>query len=158
MSRLPRLPESADWILDGQLAAMPLPSREELQQLQRAGFGLVVNLTEKPGPTVMAAAAGLKGAHIPFEDLSAPTLEQMQDFVATVARYLDLGRPVMVHCMGGRGRTGTMIAAYLVYRGMKPWAAIDEVRRRRRGAIETQEQESAVVAYARLLRRDSGRT
>lgn len=131
---------------------MSLPSRDELRRLKEAGFGLVVNLTEKPGPTRMAAAAGLEGTHIPVEDLTAPTLEQINEFVGCVGRSLARGEPVAVHCLGGVGRTGTMIACYLVNTGMAPWAAIDEVRKRRRGAIETAEQERAVINYARHVR------
>ena len=152
-SHTPKLPASADWIIEGKLAAMARPSREELAQLKEAGFGLVVNLTERPGPTLSAAAAGLKGAHIPIADFEAPTLEQMDDFVATLNRYLALEKPVMVHCVAGHGRTGTMLAAYLVSTGMAPWPAMDEVRRRRPGAIETSGQEAAVVQYARHVRR-----
>ena len=75
----------------------------------------------------------------------------LEEFVAAVEGALRKRRPVMVHCMGGRGRTGTLIACYLVSRGMKPWASIAEVRKRRRGSIETREQEEAVVSYARYL-------
>jgi atypical dual specificity phosphatase len=151
-TRRPSLPGCADWIVEGQIAALPVPSREEMRQLREAGFGLVINLTEKPGPTAMAAAEGLTGAHLPLEDMRAPDLEQIQEFVGAVERALASGRPVAVHCMGGLGRTGTLIAAYLVHQGMKPWAAIDEVRRRRPGSIQTEEQEAAVVRYARFLR------
>jgi len=69
------LPDCADWIIDGRLAAMCMPTREELEHLRELGFALVINLTEKPGPTQMAASVGLKGAHLPLEDGAAPTLE-----------------------------------------------------------------------------------
>ena len=145
------LPDCADWIIDGRLAAMCMPTREELEHLRELGFALVINLTEKPGPTQMAASVGLKGAHLPLEDGAAPTLEDILVFVQTVDRYLSREMPVMVHCMGGVGRTGTMNACYLVSRGMAAWPAIEEVRKRRPGSIETLSQERAVIEYARYL-------
>ncbi len=152
MPRKTALPPSADWILDGQIAALPLPHTADLQRLKRSGFGLVVNLTEDPGPTRRAAAEGLKAMHAPVPDFEAPELGQIEAFVEAVERSLAHGRPVAVHCVGGLGRTGTMIAAYLVKTGMAPWDALDWVRARRPGAIETTEQEAAVIAYARHLR------
>ena len=149
--RSPRIPECADWMIDGKLVALPVPSLEEMRELKAAGFGLVVNLTEKPGPTAMAAAAGLKGAHLPIPNMAAPDLEQIQEFVRVVDRYLSAGTPVAVHCLGGLGRTGTLIACYLVFVGGQPGEAITEVRRRRPGSIETDVQERAVHRYYRHL-------
>lgn len=55
---------------------------------------------------------------------------------------------VGVHCMHGHGRTGTMLACYLVKTGkMSGIDAINEIRRLRRGSIETHEQEKAVVQF-----------
>lgn len=147
----PALPACADWVVEGRIAALPMPSRQEMHALRQAGFGLVINLTEKPGPTAMAAAEGLRGFHLPLEDMQPPDQEQIAEFVALVRRTLREGRPVAVHCMGGLGRTGTMLACFLVAEGMKPWAAIDYVRERRPGSVQTEEQEAAVVRYARSL-------
>ena len=50
--------------------------------------------------------------------------------------------------MHGHGRTGTMLACYLVKtRGMSGADAILETRRLRPGSIETAEQERAVVQF-----------
>lgn len=50
--------------------------------------------------------------------------------------------------MHGHGRTGTMLACYLVkMRKISGIEAINEIRRLRRGSIETQEQEKAVVQF-----------
>jgi len=54
----------------------------------------------------------------------------------------------VVSCYAGIGRTGTVLACYLVHRGEEPAEAIIRVRRLRPGSIETPEQETAVRQYA----------
>lgn len=55
---------------------------------------------------------------------------------------------VAVHCRHGRGRTGTILACYLVKtREMTAKDAITYVRRERPWSIETTEQEEAVFVY-----------
>jgi atypical dual specificity phosphatase len=58
------------------------------------------------------------------------------------------------HCLGGVGRTGTMVACYLVVRGATPREAIAEVRARRPGSIQTGEQERVVHRYGAETARD----
>jgi protein-tyrosine phosphatase len=55
--------------------------------------------------------------------------------------------------VAGYGRTGTVLAAYLVAKGAEPEEAIDRVRRARPGSIETVEQEHAVHLFAETLGR-----
>jgi atypical dual specificity phosphatase len=59
---------------------------------------------------------------------------------------------VAVHCGAGLGRTGTVVAAYFVTRGMGPREAVAKVRDLRPGSVETAEQERAIEAYARRLK------
>jgi hypothetical protein len=54
------------------------------------------------------------------------------------------GGKVLVHCRGGLGRTGLVVARLLVETGMSPDEAIQSVRAARKGAIETEEQENYV--------------
>ena len=56
------------------------------------------------------------------------------------ARCLRSGGDVLVHCKGGLGRAGMIAARLLVELGMAPEQAIREVRRARKGAIETPSQ------------------
>src|SRR5437899_12637117 len=60
----------------------------------------------------------------------APSLDQVDDFVAFVASKIAEGKKVLVHCFAGRGRTGTMLAAYLIHKGMSAEAAVREIRER----------------------------
>mmetsp|Transcript_122980 Transcript_122980/g.281972 ORF Transcript_122980/g.281972 Transcript_122980/m.281972 type:complete len:781 (+) Transcript_122980:66-2408(+) len=53
----------------------------------------------------------------PFFDHSIPTLRMMWDFCMTVETFLDAHpeNVFAVHCKGGKGRTGTMTCAWLLY-------------------------------------------
>lgn len=64
---------------------------------------------------------------------------------------------VGVHCAMGCGRTGTILACYLVAKeGYSADDAITETRKRRRNSIETRKQEQAVRDYEKSLKGDEG--
>ena len=127
------------------------PLREDLAFLASEGIDLLVSLTEQPVDAAALAAHGITGLHIPVPDFHAPTLEQLELYVATVEKWTDSGKQVGTHCGAGKGRTGTFLAALLVARGRDADAAIAEIRRLRPGSIETAAQETAVRQYARWL-------
>jgi protein-tyrosine phosphatase len=61
---------------------------------------------------------------------------------------------VVVTCMGGLGRSGTIVACCLVAAGMSPEAVIAAVRTARGPrALETIAQEDLVVTFASATRR-----
>jgi atypical dual specificity phosphatase len=84
-------------------------------------------------------------------DYSTPTHEQIEKIVHFIEKRLQHNEPVVVHCRAGYGRTGTLLACYLVSRGMSASQAMAEVRRARPGSIEMRDQERAVHEYARRL-------
>ncbi len=70
---------------------------------------------------------------IPIADETAPSQAQVDEFIGFGDERLGQEQAVLAHCQGGYGRTGTMLACYLVSRGWKVEEAMTEVRARRLG-------------------------
>lgn len=143
-------PDGFSWIERPRLAGMARPaSLEEYQWLREQGIQLVISLSEDPPRRDWINDAGLFSMQIPVEDMSAPSQEQIDHCVEAIDKGIanDLG--VVVHCGAGLGRTGTMLACWLVTQGMTARDAIARVRRLRPGSIETEEQSAAIVEFAR---------
>lgn len=143
------------WVIPGELAGMgrPCATAAAVADLATRGVGAVVSLTETPIDERAVRDAGLAFLHLPVVDMTAPTQGDVARFVWFAEARIAEGRPVAVHCLAGRGRTGTMLACFLVHRGRSAADAVREVRSIRPGSIETDEQEAAVHAYTRSLER-----
>ena len=95
----------------------------------------------------------LKWIHMPIEDLKVPNREFNEKWETTkVLLKNDLmeGKNIVIHCMGGKGRSGTIAAILLIEFGEDNKKAIEIVRKKRKGAIETEEQEKFVLNYNRI--------
>jgi atypical dual specificity phosphatase len=154
MSHQPSWASTISWVIEGEVAAFSAFALDDLDALQEAGIGAIVSLTERMPPELMGESR-FDTLHLPIEDMTPPERRQVERFVTFVDEHLGEARPVGVHCLAGLGRTGTMIACYLVTRGHKPDAAIDEVRRARPGSVQTELQERAVHRWAMIQSGDS---
>lgn len=99
------------------------PGNQDYADLARLGIRTVVDLTRDretvPAEPWMAARAGMKSFRIPMSTQSTPRPSDVDLFLRLVNDPAN--RPVFVHCVGGRHRTGAMTA---VYRMTKDgWAA-----------------------------------
>jgi atypical dual specificity phosphatase len=147
------LPRLFDWLVRDELAGCANPALADalVDMLEEAGIGLLVNLHERPDSPELLARLSARSIHLPVADFSAPTQEQLERGVAAITDGLAEGTRVAVHCGAGLGRTGTLLAAYLVSTGVTPGEAMARVRAARPGSIETEEQEAAVHRYAGRL-------
>lgn len=118
----------------------------DIEWLKRQGINAIVTLSEYPLPAEWTA--GMRVLHSPVPDFHAPALAQLHEIV----RFLDECRSAhctpLVHCAMGRGRTGTVLAAWLIAHGAPVQQALQDVRAQRPGAVETDEQENMLYEFA----------
>ncbi|MCX7847224.1 MAG: dual specificity protein phosphatase family protein [bacterium] len=132
------------WVRD--VAGCNCPSSEaDVQALAQLGFKAIVSLTEQPLPGEWVK--GFRVIHEPVADFTAPSVAQLDRISEFLLRCVREGQQPVVHCTMGRGRTGTVLAAYLIACGATPEEAMKEVRAARPGAIETPEQEACLTEY-----------
>ena len=120
-----------------------------LASLRDAGVDSILTLTEEPLDFAPIREFGFEYLHLPIEDFTAPAQDQIDAAVKFLGEQMAAGRGALVHCRAGIGRTGTMLACFLVAQGMEPGRAIAEMRRLRPGSCEVFAQEYAVFQYAR---------
>jgi len=131
-------------------------SVEDLTWLRRHKVDVVVSLTEDPLPRNWIDDAGLMVVNVPVPDMEPPTDRQLDYVLDTIRKANASGMAVAVHCGAGLGRTGTVLAAYFVSRGMSASEAVDKVRSLRPGSVETTEQERAIDRFATRATRRAG--
>jgi atypical dual specificity phosphatase len=140
------------WVFEDSLAGMPQPGakssvEDDLAFMQQQGVDVIISANERGVDEKLAATYGIDVISLPIEDFHPPTMKQMHTFVATTEQRLDADEKVAVHCTAGMGRTGTYLAVWFVSRGMTAQQAIDHVREKRPGSIETESQEAAIGEY-----------
>lgn len=116
--------------------------------LRSQGIGAILTLTETSLDEWALDAAAIEWCHIPVTDLTPPSEFQLIQALDFIDRQLAQGSAVAVHCLMGQGRTGTVLAAYLVRSGMTPKDALTEVRGCCPGAVENDVQVAALEQFA----------
>ena len=121
---------------------------EDLAWLRAHGIDALLTLTESPLPADTLTRHGLVSLHIPVPDLTPPLPAQLDQALGFIDIQRAQGRRVAVHCLMGQGRTGTVLAAYLIRAGATAAQALAELRAVCPGAVENPAQEHALAAFA----------
>lgn len=167
----------AYWADPGKLLAGPYPAEYEpgrtllnLQGLLRAGIRTVISLMEAREENAhpdgrsryvseverIARSLGLPWDWCRYEihDMSVPDEARMDQILDHIESSLSRGWPVYAHCWGGRGRTGIVVGAYLIRRGLatpEDFVEVISELRARPGepSPETAQQIEFVRSYSR---------
>jgi protein tyrosine phosphatase (PTP) superfamily phosphohydrolase (DUF442 family) len=98
------------------------PTAEGFQWLSRLGVKTVINLREEDD--VAEIPAGVRYVRLPVSAWHADTVD-----VTALLQAIDTSpKPVFIHCLQGRDRTGLAIAAYRLSQGMSAAQACQELR------------------------------
>ncbi len=147
--------------LPAPLAGIRFPKQPDWGALARAGFRSVACLTGTappydPTPLRIVHAVRLQdlyGGRLPDDPVREAGM--LRDVVGAVLEELDAGRGVLVHCCGGTGRTGTVIACTLAALGMPKeeiltyMSGVNEARAESPGWPESDWQRDQVALFAR---------
>ena len=150
-ARVADQPTGFVWVEKGKLAGSGYPaSRAQVEWLARAGVRSILSLTEEPLPTEWTEGLDNVEGHVAMKDHQPPSAESMDEGVGFILGQEAERRPVLVHCLAGEGRTGCVLAAYLIRtKDLGADEAMVRLRRLKPEFVESR-QEQSVRTFASM--------
>jgi atypical dual specificity phosphatase len=127
-------PQDFFWLEPGVLGGLPRPGivndlSYDLESLRRLGVTVLVTLEETPTIDPSATNSyGMRSIHFPIVDMGVPPVSEAIHFCGVLESLIRSGAIVALHCRAGMGRTGTMMACQLVWRGYDEVEALERTR------------------------------
>lgn len=142
--------------IDDNVAFSRMPTVGEIGEVAKS-FDAVVVLVEGfelPYSLDEWKKRGVEVLHSPVRDFSAPSVEQLLKILRWIEVRVKANKKVLIHCMGGLGRSGTVAVAWLMYARRLPLReALRRVRMVRPGAVEVEEQIEVLKELERFLKK-----
>jgi atypical dual specificity phosphatase len=159
--RFANRPTNFSWVIEKKLAGSGMPvNLPQLLWVAKNGIRSVITIRESPLPTSWLANTSqqLEYLHLKVEDFCAPSLEILESTVRYIGQHIDEEKPVLVHCAAGKGRTGTILAAYFMKQDptLSSTEAIKKIRDLRPGSVQSEAQIAALLNFEKHLKKTTG--
>jgi atypical dual specificity phosphatase len=154
-----RGPTGFHWIVPGKLAGCAEPGVSaaidyDMELLHNMGVTHLITLTEKDLDQNALARNKLSNLHLPIYDREAPSMAQTYMLIRRMQVLLDQGAVLSVHCRAGIGRTGTILAAWLIREGgLSANNAIERLRTIYKAYVQTEVQEQFLQHFEQDIMR-----
>ena len=157
------------WVITGRFRAGEYPgsnqdeeTRKKLRWLLDQGTNLMLDLTEvgetgmKPYSHLLYEEADkiqmpVRYKRLPIPDFTIPSHDMMEE----ILNFLDLSlierKNIYIHCLGGQGRTGTVVGCYLVRHGMAGDLALAMIKEFRKGIPGKHEQSPETEGQRKMV-------
>ncbi len=144
------------WLKKGKLAGTPVPGvyfdmEYDLKALQRVGVTKLITLTETPLDASVLEPFGIQSIWEPIPDMEAPSIEQGKRICQQIETLLAQGEVIAVHCRAGLGRTGTLLAAHLIWEGRDSLSALEYVRRIEPRWVQSEAQVKFLESFSKAI-------
>lgn len=152
-------PTNFSWLIEELLAGSDVPlTFSQYRWLLNQGIMSIVTVREKPLPSEWVHKVinnkkygkfeHINYFHLKVKNKDVPSLQELDSMVDYIHNQINEKRPVAVHCSGGKGRTGTMLAAYLIkMQHLNAEEAIKQMRKMRPGSVESKKQQARLYEY-----------
>lgn len=141
-------------MIPGKLAQSPMPRLSDIPALTRYFTGVVALMDQHEAPlnyVESLASHGLDVLYIPTSDQHPVELLDLLKASLFIEHHVKSGGAVLVHCVGGLGRSGVVTASFLVFNGSTAYDAVMELRSIIPGALENPWQVKMVRTYEVFL-------
>ena len=153
-------PTNFSWVIDNKLAGSGTPmTSEQYRWLIKNNIKSIVTVREFPLPqkwlidNEKETIINDDYKFVYVKDYGVPSLEVLDNIVDYInIKITTEKKPLVVHCAAGKGRTGTILAAYLLKQdNISSKDAIKKIRRLRPGSIQSKVQEEILHEYETFL-------
>jgi atypical dual specificity phosphatase len=141
------------WLKKGLLAGTPKPGvvvdeEYDLKALQRVNIKVLISLTEERFDTELLSRYGIESLWLPIIDMDAPSVDEAIEMCTHVSQRMATQQAVAYHCKAGLGRTGTMLAAQLIWEGCTALDALEKARRIEPRWVQSEKQLKFLEVFA----------
>jgi atypical dual specificity phosphatase len=154
-------PTNFSWVIDNKLAGSGTPmTSEQYRWLIKNNIKSIVTVREFPLPqkwlidNEKETIINDDYKFVYVKDYGVPSLEVLDNIVDYInIKITKEKKPLVVHCAAGKGRTGTILAAYLLKQdNISSEDAIKKIRSLRPGSIQSKIQEEILHEYETFLK------